>query len=53
MQEDRRRELEEQLKKMIDNSDQKKDRKEQRKTRSGTGNIIRRRAGEKDKRISS
>ncbi len=53
MEEGKRRDLEEQLKKMIDNSDQKKDRKERGKTRSGTGNIIRRRAGEKDKRFSS
>ena len=53
MNEDRRKELEEQLKKMIDNSNQTKERKEQRKTRTGTGNVIRRRAGEKDKRFSS
>lgn len=53
MKEDRRRELEEELKKMIDNSNQKKERKEQRKTRTGTGNVIRRRAGEKEKRFSS
>lgn len=53
MEENRRKELEEQLKKMIDNSDQEKDRKEQRKTRTGTGNIIRRRPGEKDKRFSA
>jgi hypothetical protein len=51
--EDRRKELEEQLKKMIDNSSQAKERKEHRKTRTGTGNVIRRRAGEKDKRFSS
>ncbi len=53
MEEGKRRDLEEQLKKMIDNSNQQKDRKEQRKTRTGTGNVIRRRAGEKDKRFSA
>lgn len=49
---DRRRELEEKLKQMINNSDQSKEKQELRRSRSGTGNVIRRRAGEKDKRIS-
>ena len=53
MEEGRRKELEEQLKKMIDNSNQEKDRKEQHKIKRGTGNIIRRRPGEKEKRFSS
>ena len=52
MNENRKRELEEQLKKMIDLSNQSKEREEQRKTITGTGNIIRRRSGEKDKRFS-
>ena len=52
MNENRKKELEEQLKKMIDLSAQSKEREEQRKTRTGTGNVIRRRAGEKDKRFS-
>ena len=53
MKEVKRTELEEQLKKMIDKTDQAKDRKEKRKTRTGTGNVIRRRAGEKEKRFSA
>ncbi len=52
MNENRRKELEEKLKKMIDISDQTKTRQEQRKTKIGTGNVIRRRAGEKDKRLT-
>ena len=51
MEEDKRSALEEKLKKMIENSGQEKDRKEQPKIKTGTGNIIRRRAGEKDKRF--
>ena len=51
MQEDKRSALEEQLKKMLENSSQEKDRKEQPRTKSGKGNVIRRRAGEKDKRF--
>ena len=53
MEEDKRSALEEQLKKMIENSSQEKEKKEQPKTRTGTGNIIRRRAGEKEKRFSA
>jgi hypothetical protein len=53
VEENRRIELEEELKKMIDNSSQKQEKKEQRKIRNGTGNVIRRRAGEKDKRFSA
>ena len=52
MNENRKKELEEQLKKMIDLSNQSKEREKQRKTMTGTGNIIRRRAGEKEKRFS-
>lgn len=53
MNEDTRRKLEENLKKMINNSDQVKMKKEQRVRKTGTGNIIRRRAGEKEKRFSA
>ena len=52
MEENKRSTLEEQLKKLIDDSDKKKVEKEKPKTRTGTGNIIRRRAGEKDTRFS-
>ena len=52
MEEDKRSALEEQLKKMIENSSQEKDKKEKPKTKTGTGNVIRRRAGEKEKRFS-
>lgn len=51
MEEDKRSSLEEQLRKMIENSSQEKDKKEKPKTKTGTGNVIRRRAGEKDKRF--
>lgn len=53
MNKDKRRELEERLKKMIDNSSQEKEKKKKHGTKTGTGSIIRRRAGEKDKRFSS
>ncbi|NLD38452.1 MAG: hypothetical protein GX654_16455 [Desulfatiglans sp.] len=53
VEENKRSSLEEQLKKMIENSIKKKEEKERPKTRSGTGNIIRRRAGEKDTRFST
>ena len=46
-----RKKLEEQLKKMIDNSDNVKAKKEQPINKTGAGNVIRRRAGEKDKRF--
>jgi hypothetical protein len=40
--------LETKLKKMLNRLDQAKAKQTQRRTRSGTGNIIRRRAGEKE-----
>ncbi|MFC1494701.1 hypothetical protein ACFL6W_05425 [Thermodesulfobacteriota bacterium] len=49
---DTRKKIEEQLKKMIDNSDKKKAKKEQPINKIGVGNVIRRRAGEKEKRFS-
>jgi hypothetical protein len=45
--------LETKLKKMLNRLDQAKAKQTQRRTRSGTGNIIRRRAGEKEKRFSA
>jgi hypothetical protein len=53
VEESKRSSLEEQLKKMIENSNREKEEKEKPKTRTGTGNIIRRRAGEKDRRFSA
>ena len=47
-----RNQLDEKLKKMLDHLDQGKAKKRKPKTQSGTGNIIRRRAGEKEKRFS-
>ena len=44
--------LEEELKKMIEKADQKKSKQKQQVTKTGTGNVIRRRAGEKEKRFS-
>ena len=44
--------LEAELKKMLNRLDQAKAKQEQPKTQTGTGNIIRRRAGEKEKRFS-
>jgi hypothetical protein len=44
--------LEVKLKKMLDNFYQKEARRKQPKAVAGTGNIIRRREGEKDKRFS-
>jgi hypothetical protein len=45
--------LEAKLKKMLDNLAQAKAKQERPKPPSGTGNIIRRRTGEKEKRFSS
>ena len=45
-----RNQLEAKLKKMLDEAEAKKKKP---KTRSGTGNIIRRRAGQKEKRFAS
>ena len=45
--------LEIKLKKMLDHLDQAKAKKRKPITHSGTGNIIRRRKGEKDKRFPS
>ena len=53
MEENKRSSLDEQLKKMIENSIKKKEENEKPVTRTGTGNIIRRRAGEKDTRFSA
>ena len=47
-----RNQLEVKLKKMLDHFDQANAKKEQPESQSGTGNIIRRRAGEKEKRFS-
>ena len=47
-----RNQLEAKLKKMLNHLDQAKAKQKQPITQSGTGNIIRRRAGEKDKRFS-
>ena len=44
--------LDAKLKEMLDHLDQAKTNKRKLITRSGTGNIIRRRAGEKEKRFS-
>ncbi len=53
MNEGTRNQLEAKLKKMMIHFDQIKAKKRQLITRSGTGNIIRRRAGEKEKRFSA
>ena len=50
--EGKRNQLEAELRKMFKNLDQEETRRKQPITRSGTGNIIRRRKGEKDKRLS-
>jgi hypothetical protein len=47
-----RNQLELKLKKMLNHLDQAKDRQEKAISQLGTGNIIRRRKGEKDKRFS-
>ena len=47
-----RNQLEIKLKEMLSQFDQVKAKENQPRTRSGTGNIIRRRAGEKEKRFS-
>ena len=52
MNEGTRIKLEEELKKMIEKADQKNTKQERRVTKTGTGNVIRRRAGEKEKRFS-
>jgi len=52
MNEGTRNQLDAKLKKMIDHLDQAKAKQKQPITQSGTGNIIRRRAGEKEKRFS-
>ena len=44
--------LEEELRKMIEKSDQKNSEQARPPAKTGRGNVIRRRAGEKDKRIS-
>ena len=53
MNEGTRNQLDAKLKKMLDHFDQAKAKKEQPTPQPGTGNIIRRRRGEKDKRFSS
>jgi hypothetical protein len=52
MNEGTRNRLEAKLKKMLDHFDQAKAKKRKSVTQSGIGNIIRRRAGKKDKRFS-
>ena len=52
MNEGTRNQLDAKLKKMLDHLDQANARKRKPITQSGTGNIIRRRAGEKEKRFS-
>jgi hypothetical protein len=52
MNEGTRNQLEVKLKKMLDQLDQAKAKQIKPISQSGTGNIIRRRAGEKDKRFS-
>ena len=52
MNEGKRNLLEAKLKKMLNHLDQAKAKQKQPITQSGTGNIIRRRAGEKEKRFS-
>jgi hypothetical protein len=52
MNEGTRNQLEVKLKKMFNHLDQAKAKQKQPVTQSGTGNIIRRRAGEKEKRFS-
>ena len=44
--------LEEELRKMIEKFDQNKSKQERPVIKTGRGNVIRRRAGEQDKRIS-
>ncbi len=53
MNEGTRNQLEAKLKKMLNDLDQAKAKQKQPIPQSGTGNIIRRRAGEKDKRFSN
>ena len=53
MNEGTRNQLEVKLKKMLDHHDQDKAKQKQPIPQLGTGNIIRRRRGEKDKRFSS
>lgn len=52
MNEGTRNQLEVKLKKMLDHHDQAKTKQKQPIPQPGTGNIIRRRKGEKDKRLS-
>ena len=53
MNEDTRNQLDVKLKKMLNHFDQVKAKQKQPIPQSGTGNIIRRRAGEKEKRFPS
>jgi hypothetical protein len=52
MNEGTRNQLDAKLKKMLDNLDQAKAKKRKPITQSGTGNIISRRAGKKERRFS-
>lgn len=52
MEESKRRQLDAKLKRMLEHLDQAETKGKQPTIPSGTGNIIRRRKGEKDKRIS-
>ena len=53
MEERKRLSLEAKLRQMIESSIQAQEREQQRQERTGEGNIIRRRKGERDKRFSS
>ena len=53
MEESVRNRLDSKLKRMVEQLDQVKKRKEQPKSQCGSGNIIRRRRGQEDKRFSA
>jgi hypothetical protein len=53
VEESKRKQLEAKLKKMLEHFDQAEDKRKQPIAQRGTGNIIRRRRGEKDKRFSA
>ncbi len=53
MEESKQKQLEAKLKKMLEHFDQAEDKRKQPIAQTGTGNIIRRRKGEKDKRFSA
>jgi len=53
VEEGKRKQLEAKLKKMLEHFDQAEDKRKHTIAQTGTGNIIRRRKGKKDKRFSS